>query len=277
LKLFLLSLAKTIRESIVPNIRTGILGNKGTDNEVGRSLNALRESVLSLVTDADRNKVAEMLPPVKIGTKDWPYVNSPSALLLCDQLISLLEVDAPLNPESTHHGEPIESSPSIDSEATASRVQVHENNVKKEAERNRILIIHGHDERNLLVLKDLLLSKLQLPEPIIMAQQMIPGAALPEKFERLASRVEFAIALLTPDDLGGSLAVGTMKPRPRQNTLVEIGWFWGRLGRDRVLLLVKEELELPSDLQGVEFFSFREKVEEVSEKVRDFLLSHREA
>jgi predicted nucleotide-binding protein len=140
---------------------------------------------------------------------------------------------------------------------------------------NRALIIHGHDERNMLALKDLLHSKLQLPEPVIMAQQMVPGASLPEKFERLAASMGFAVALLTPDDVGRASAGVELKPRPRQSTLVEIAWFWGRLGRDRVLLLVKEELELPSDLQGVEYHRFRSGVEEVSEKVRDFFEAHR--
>jgi predicted nucleotide-binding protein len=140
---------------------------------------------------------------------------------------------------------------------------------------NSVLIIHGHDERNMLVLKDLLHSKLRLPEPVIMAQQMVPGASLPEKFERLAASVKFAIALLTPDDLGRAASEKELRPRPRQNTLVEIGWFWGRLGRDRILLLVKEDLELPSDLQGVEYYRFRSKVEDVSEKIREFFEAHR--
>jgi predicted nucleotide-binding protein len=142
-------------------------------------------------------------------------------------------------------------------------------------EQDRVLIIHGHDERNVLALKDLLQTKLKLPEPVIMAQQMVPGASLPEKFERLAASVGFAVALLTPDDLGRASADADLRARPRQNTLVEIGWFWGRLGRDRVLLLVKEELDLPSDLQGVEYYRFRAKVEDVSEKVRDFFEAHR--
>jgi predicted nucleotide-binding protein len=140
---------------------------------------------------------------------------------------------------------------------------------------SRVLIIHGHDERNLLALKDLLQTKMHLPEPVIMRQQVVPGASLPEKFEKLAASVDFAVALLTPDDLGRALTDRELKSRPRQNTLVEIGWFWGRLGRDRILLLVKEELELPSDLQGVEYHRFASKVEDVSEKVRDFFEAHR--
>jgi predicted nucleotide-binding protein len=149
-------------------------------------------------------------------------------------------------------------------------------NAMKESDSNRALIIHGHDDRNLFALKDLLQSKLRLPEPVVMAQQMVPGASLPEKFERLAARVGFAVALLTPDDVG-ALAGADLRPRARQNVLVEIGWFWGRLGRDRILLLVKEQVEWPSDLEGVEFYRFRNGVEEVSEKVRDFFEAHRSA
>lgn len=139
----------------------------------------------------------------------------------------------------------------------------------------RSIIIHGHDERNLLALKDILVSKLKLPEPIIMAQQTIPGASLPEKFEQLASKVGYAVALLTPDDVGRANSSSDLLSRPRQNTLVEIGWFWGRLGRERILLLVKKELELPSDLQGVEYHRFEAKVEEMTEKIRDFYEAHR--
>ena len=150
-----------------------------------------------------------------------------------------------------------------------------DSNAKKKADSNRVLIIHGHDDRNLFGLKDLLQNKLQLPEPVIMKQQMVPGASLPEKFEQLAASVGFAVALLTPDDRGRALADAELQPRPRQNTLVEIGWFWGRLGRDRILVLVQGKLELPSDLQGVEVYRFQSKVEEVSEKVRDFFEAHR--
>lgn len=151
-----------------------------------------------------------------------------------------------------------------------------EGKIMPNATYSRSIIIHGHDERNLLALKDILVSKLKLPEPVIMAQQMVPGAALPEKFEQLASKVEFAIALLTPDDVGRTASSADLLPRPRQNTLVEIGWFWGRLGRERVLLLVKKELELPSDLQGVEYHRFETRVEEVTEKIRDFYEAHKQ-
>ena len=37
----------------------------------------------------------------------------------------------------------------------------------------------------------------------------------------------------------------------RQNVSLEYWWFWGRLGRERVLLLIKGGLELPPDLAGM--------------------------
>ncbi|MCI0142156.1 nucleotide-binding protein [Arthrobacter bambusae] len=38
--------------------------------------------------------------------------------------------------------------------------------------------------------------------------------------------------MLTPDDQGGP--AGVMKPQARQNVVLELGYFFGRLGRDRV-------------------------------------------
>jgi hypothetical protein len=55
----------------------------------------------------------------------------------------------------------------------ASQAQDNRRRVMKESGSDRVLIIHGHDERNLLALKDLLQTKLRLPEPVVMAQQML--------------------------------------------------------------------------------------------------------
>jgi predicted nucleotide-binding protein len=103
---------------------------------------------------------------------------------------------------------------------------------------------------------------------------MLPGASLPEKFETLAENAEFAIALLTPDDLGKEKSEEKYNPRTRQNVLVEIWWFWGRFGREHVLLIVKEQVKIPSDLQGIEYFKFKEGVEEVFENICEFYRQH---
>ena len=66
--------------------------------------------------------------------------------------------------------------------------------------------------------------------------------------------VDFAVVLLTPDDVG---AIATdsrnLRPRARQNVLLELGLFIGALQRHRVCALHRGNLELPSDFDGVVF------------------------
>jgi predicted nucleotide-binding protein len=54
-----------------------------------------------------------------------------------------------------------------------------------------------------------------------------------------------------------------LKPRARQNVILELGYFWGSLGRSRIFTLIKGEIELPSDIYGIFTHRFEEKVEEI--------------
>ena len=60
----------------------------------------------------------------------------------------------------------------------------------------------------------------------------------------------FAIVLLTADDVGG-LKGGEQKPRARQNVILELAYFFARLGRQRVCALIWGDVELPSDVFGI--------------------------
>ena len=42
-----------------------------------------------------------------------------------------------------------------------------------------------------------------------------------------------------------------LNPRARQNVVFELGYFMGKLGRERVCLLLKDQVELPSDIGGI--------------------------
>ncbi len=44
---------------------------------------------------------------------------------------------------------------------------------------------------------------------------------------------------------------GTFKFRARQNVMLELGYFIGRLGRSNVCALTRGDLELPSDFAGI--------------------------
>lgn len=114
---------------------------------------------------------------------------------------------------------------------------------------NRVFVVHGHDEAALHGLARFL-EKLGL-EAIVLREQPDQGRTIIEKFEASAAEVGFAVVLLTPDDLGGSVKSEASDPRARQNVVFELGYFAGKLGRGRVCLLRKGQVEIPSDLYGV--------------------------
>ncbi|MFM0307129.1 nucleotide-binding protein [Paraburkholderia sp. RL17-383-BIF-A] len=119
---------------------------------------------------------------------------------------------------------------------------------EKPALTRRVFVVHGHDgEARETVARFL---KAMDFEPIILHEQANQGGTVIEKFEA-NSDVGFAVVLLTPDDLGRSLKEEELKPRARQNVLLELGYFIGRLGRNKVCALKRGDVELPSDYVGV--------------------------
>ena len=87
--------------------------------------------------------------------------------------------------------------------------------------------------------------------PIVLQEQSSEGRTIIEKFEDHAGDVGFAIVLCTPDDEGRLRGEQDIKPRPRQNVVFEWGFFTGQIGRGRVVALVKDDVEIPSDYSGV--------------------------
>jgi predicted nucleotide-binding protein len=119
-----------------------------------------------------------------------------------------------------------------------------------EGAETHVFIVHGHDNE----LKEQvarLLTDLDL-KPIILHEQENMGQTLIEKLERNANKSAFAIILLTPDDFGYSAKDGPdeAKPRARQNVVLELGYFIGKLGRERTCALYKG-VAAPSDFDGV--------------------------
>jgi hypothetical protein len=70
------------------------------------------------------------------------------------------------------------------------------------------------------------------------------------------SRFDFAVLVLTPDDL--LLTRGAEKQVARDNVLFELGLFVGGLGRDRTFMIFDrtKALALPSDLAGITAATF---------------------
>ena len=133
----------------------------------------------------------------------------------------------------------------------------------------RCFIVHGHDDKAKLELKDYLQSRLGLPEPIVLHQQPSRGMTIIEKFEEHSRDIDVAFVLLTPDDIGG-ISDNSLMERARQNVIFELGFFVGRFERlsGRIILLHKGELEIPSDLHGVSYIDITNGVESAGEKIR---------
>ena len=115
--------------------------------------------------------------------------------------------------------------------------------------KNKVFIVHGHDDALKYQLADWL-RKIEI-EPIILHEQANMGiTSTLEKIERY-SGVDCAIVLFTSDDIG-SLKGDTdnLKPRARQNVVFEAGLFLGLLGKNKVIMLCKKDLERPGDLDG---------------------------
>ena len=119
---------------------------------------------------------------------------------------------------------------------------------------DEVFIVHGRDDAAKLKVARFM-EKLGI-EATILHEQPNKGKTIIEKFEAHAQEAGFAIVLLTPDDVGGPQDnVNEAKPRARQNVILELGYFLARIGRERVCVLYKEEVELPSDMHGILYVS----------------------
>ena len=113
-----------------------------------------------------------------------------------------------------------------------------------------VFIVHGHDhETRDEVAK--FVSNWGLTATIL-DKQPNEGRTIIKKFEDCADEAGFAIVLFTPDDVGASVKNRTdLRYRARQNVILELGYLIKALGRERVCILRKEGVELPSDIDGV--------------------------
>lgn len=120
-----------------------------------------------------------------------------------------------------------------------------------------VFLVHGQDSAAENIAARFV-EKLDL-NLIILHEQPNQGRTIIEKFQDY-SDVAFAVVLLTPDDRGGlaTLPYESQSERARQNVIFELGYFIGRIGRNRVCALYSEGVEIPSDYSGVLFVKFDE-------------------
>jgi len=114
----------------------------------------------------------------------------------------------------------------------------------------RVFVVHGHDRAARDAVANFI-RKVGL-EPVIVAEEPAEGRTIIEALEHYG-KADFAVVLLTPDDKGGvrDSPPEQLRPRARQNVVLELGYFIALLGRGKVCPLYKADVELPSDIHGL--------------------------
>lgn len=138
---------------------------------------------------------------------------------------------------------------------------------KNKPKSQNVFVVHGHD----IELKndvELFLKSINLV-PIVLHRELDEGLTVIEKFEK-HSNVNYAIILLTPDDIGFTVEEASIPEdkrefefRARQNVIFEFGYFVGKLTRKNVCCIYKEGVKLPSDLAGLIYKKVIKSVDEV--------------
>lgn len=113
----------------------------------------------------------------------------------------------------------------------------------------RVFVSHGRSEdwRKVqpFIEKDIELPTLEL------AQEPNLGRTLIEKLIDAAAACDSAVIVMTGDDI-----VGASEARVRENVMHEVGYFQGRYGRGRVVLMYEEGVNIPTNLSGVAYVPF---------------------
>lgn len=163
----------------------------------------------------------------------------------CGDFLKVLRQDLVANPEA--HFPPRSSPRAVSMTTPATSTE------------QAVFIVHGHDEANALKLASLIQSRWKLPV-IVLKDEAHRGRTIIDKFEQEAARATFAFVFLSPDDLVNVEGASYLQSRP--NVFFELGWFYGRLGRERTCLVWKRGGKLPSDLAGVGRVEFGVSVDE---------------
>ena len=127
----------------------------------------------------------------------------------------------------------------------------------------KVFVVYGHDN-NARTQLEAMLRRWDL-EPLILDQLISSGQTIIEKLEEYTQQANFGIVLATPDDIGYPKNDESKKQyRVRQNVVLELGMLLSRIGREKVAILLSqaEDMEKPSDIDGLIYIPFKDNVEE---------------
>lgn len=120
---------------------------------------------------------------------------------------------------------------------------------------NRVFVVHGQNEKA----RDSVVAFLESVglKGIVLHEQPNMGRHLLTKFIDEAELATFAVILMTDDDVGSAKGQD-LRPRARQNVVLELGYFLAHLGQPNVCALITPRLETPSDFDGIVYIRMDE-------------------
>ena len=127
----------------------------------------------------------------------------------------------------------------------------------------KVFVVYGHDNHARTQL-EASIRRWEL-EPLILDQLISSGQTIIEKLEEYTQQANFGIVLATPDDIGYPKNDEAKKQyRVRQNVVLELGMLLSKIGREKIAILLSqaEDMEKPSDIDGLIYIPFKDNVEE---------------
>jgi len=121
----------------------------------------------------------------------------------------------------------------------------------------RPLVFIGSSSEAIDIAREVELQLDNCTNTILWTHSFQPGEYPLESLLKTVKQCDFAILVITPDDILKSREV--FFSSPRDNILFELGLFMNQLGRERTLIICQEEenLKIPSDLLGITIIKFR--------------------
>jgi predicted nucleotide-binding protein len=128
---------------------------------------------------------------------------------------------------------------------TARQASTTPSETKKTEAPHSIFVVHGHDE-GMLDAVTTELERLGIV-PVVLKRVRTSDDHLFAKFKAIAGDAKHAIVLISGDDVGASFrdfahpagGVARLEFRARQNVILELGYFYGKLGEECVFVFRK--------------------------------------
>ncbi|MBC8492721.1 MAG: nucleotide-binding protein [Chloroflexi bacterium] len=191
-------------------------------------LNVVRTQIGQIVDDPEFDGLVNVA--VLPEEESAPYVCDPGAVrMIANELLSYLDVTL------------------ADYEYPIAKVRALQ---RLQGAQGNVFIAHGSNEVVRHRVKDFIAERCGL-KPIILRELPSSGMTVIEKLEKYGRTADYAIMILTCDDI-----VADGEVRARQNVIQELGWFQGVLGRDRTAILLQSGVEWPSNITGIVYLEF---------------------